>query len=108
LLLEQEVLRHHRSYSTGATQLRGPDGEVKQGEPEVPDVRVSVGQMSGVAQRCSILDSARELAIRDPQERMKIVVASEVAGTDDLPRIVDGSREGDIATEGPKSAPPLV
>ena len=32
LLLEQEVLRHHRSYITGATEFRGHDGEVKQGE----------------------------------------------------------------------------
>jgi hypothetical protein len=39
---------------------------VKHGEHEVPHVRVSVGQMSGAAQRCSILDSARELAIGDP------------------------------------------
>jgi hypothetical protein len=28
---------------------------------------VSVGQTFGAAQRCAILDSARELAIRDPQ-----------------------------------------
>ena len=67
MLLEQEVLHHHRSHATGATELRGQDGEVKEGEQEVPQVRVSVGQMSGAAQRCSILDSARELAIRDPQ-----------------------------------------
>ena len=35
LLLEQEILRHHRSDATGATQLRGHDGEVEQGEQEV-------------------------------------------------------------------------
>src|SRR5258708_3802630 len=64
LLLEQEVLRHHRSYTTGATELRGPDGEVKQGEQEVPHLRVSVGQTSGAAQRCRILFSAREFSIR--------------------------------------------
>ena len=65
LLLEQEILRHHRSHATGATELRGHDGQVKQGEQEVPHVRVSVGQTSGAAQRCRILDSAREFAIRD-------------------------------------------
>jgi len=67
LLFEQEVLRHHRSYTTGANDLRGHDGEVKQGEQEVPHLRVSVGQTSGAAQRCRILDSAREFSIRDGQ-----------------------------------------
>ena len=52
LLLEQEVLRDHRSHATGATELRGHDGEVQQGEQEVPHVRVSVGQTSGAEQRC--------------------------------------------------------
>ena len=55
LLLEQEILRHHRSHTTGATELRGHDGQVQQGEQEVPHVRVSVGQTSGAAQRCRIL-----------------------------------------------------
>ena len=36
LLLEQEILRHHRSHTPGATELRGHDGQVKQGEQEVP------------------------------------------------------------------------
>ena len=67
LLLEQEILRHHRSHTPGATELRGHDGQVKQGEQEVPHVRVSVGQTSGAAQRCRILDSAREFPIRDAQ-----------------------------------------
>ena len=66
LLLEQEILRDHRSHATGATQLRGHDGQVKQGEQEVLHARDSVGQTSGATQRCPILDSARELAIRDP------------------------------------------
>jgi hypothetical protein len=44
LLLEQQILRHHRSHTTGATELRGHDGQVQQGEQEVPHVRVSVGQ----------------------------------------------------------------
>ena len=69
LLLEQEILRDHRSHATGATQLRGHDGQVKQGEQEVLHARVSVGQTSGATQRCPILDSARELAIRDAQVR---------------------------------------
>ena len=29
LLLEQEILRHHRSHATGTTQLRGHDGQVQ-------------------------------------------------------------------------------
>src|SRR3954468_24270605 len=43
LLLEEKVLRHHRSYTTGAAQLCGHDGEVNQGEQEVAHLRVSVG-----------------------------------------------------------------
>ena len=35
LLLEQEILRDYRSQTTGTTQLRGQDGQVKQGEQEV-------------------------------------------------------------------------
>ena len=66
LLLEQEILRDHRSHATGATELRGHDGQVQQGEQDIPHARVSVGRTSAAAQRCSILDSARELAIRDP------------------------------------------
>ena len=41
LLLEQEVLGHHRSYTTAATELHSHDGEVKQGEQEVSHLRVS-------------------------------------------------------------------
>src|SRR5712692_8438341 len=52
LLLEQEILRDHRSYATGATQLRGHDGQVKQSEQEVLHARDSVGQTSGATQRC--------------------------------------------------------
>ena len=29
LLLEQEILRHHRSHTPGATELGGHDGQVK-------------------------------------------------------------------------------
>src|SRR6266851_6296868 len=61
LLLEQEILRDHRSHATRATQLRGHDGQVQQGEQEVLHRRDSVGQTSGVTQVASILDSAREL-----------------------------------------------
>ena len=35
LLLEHEILRDDRSYAAGTTQLRGQDGQVKQGEQEV-------------------------------------------------------------------------
>ena len=35
LLLEQEILGDDRSHATGSTQLRGHDGQVKQGEQEV-------------------------------------------------------------------------
>src|ERR1700736_4571708 len=53
LLLQQEILRDHGSHATGATQLRGHDGEVKQREQEVLPVRHSVGQTSGATQRCA-------------------------------------------------------
>ena len=52
LLLEQKILRDHRSHATGATQRRGHDGQVKQGEQEVLHARDSVGQTSGATQRC--------------------------------------------------------
>ena len=52
LLLEQKILRDHRSHATGATQRRGHDGQVKQGEKEVLHARDSVGQTSGATQRC--------------------------------------------------------
>ena len=58
LLLEQEILGDHRSHATPATQLRGRDGEIEQGEQEVPYARVSVGQTPRATQRCRILDSA--------------------------------------------------
>ena len=51
LLLEQKMLRDHRSHATGATQRRGHDGQVKQGEQEGLHVRDSVGQTSGATQR---------------------------------------------------------
>ena len=66
LLLEQEILRDHRSHATGARQPRDRHGQVQQREQEIPHARVSVGQTSSAVQRCSIVDSARELAIRDP------------------------------------------
>jgi transposase len=67
LLLEHEILRDHRSHATGATQLRSQNGEVQQGEQEVLHARISVGQTPGTTQRCPIRESARKLAIRDPQ-----------------------------------------
>jgi hypothetical protein len=65
LLLEHEILCDHRSRATAATQLRGHDSEMEQGEQEVFHARVSVGQTPGATQRCPIRESARELAIRD-------------------------------------------
>src|SRR5262252_3823440 len=53
LLFEDEILRDHRSHATGTTQLRGHDGQVKQGEQDVPHARDSVGQTSGATQRCA-------------------------------------------------------
>ena len=67
MLLEQEILRNHRSHATGTTELRGGDRQVKHGEQEVLHSRVSVGQTSRATQRCPIGDSAPELAIRDRQ-----------------------------------------
>src|SRR4029434_281320 len=67
LLLEHEILSDHRSHATGATPLRGHDSKVEQGEQEVLHARVTVGQTPGAGQRCPIRESARELAIRDPQ-----------------------------------------
>jgi hypothetical protein len=34
LLLEQEIFRDHRSHTTGATQLRDQDGQLKEGQQE--------------------------------------------------------------------------
>ena len=51
LLLEQEILGDHRSHATGATQPRGQDGEVEQGEQDVLHTRVSLGQTPGATQR---------------------------------------------------------
>jgi hypothetical protein len=76
LLLEQEILRDHRAHATGTTELRGGDRQMKHGEQEVLHARVSVGQTSGATQRCPIGDSARELAIRDPQAAQKLNMAA--------------------------------
>ena len=67
LLLEQKMLRDHRAHATGATQPRGHDGQVKQGEQEGLHPRDRVGRTSGATQRCLILESARALGIRDVQ-----------------------------------------
>ena len=67
LLLEHEIFGDHRSHATGATQLRGHDSKLEQGEQEVLHARVGVGQTPGATQRCPIRESARELAIRDRQ-----------------------------------------
>ena len=44
LLIGHEILCDHRSPATGATQLRGHDSKMEQGEQEVLHARVSVGQ----------------------------------------------------------------
>ena len=62
------MLRDHRSHATGATQPRDHDGQVKQGEQEVLHARDRIGQTSGATPRCLILESARELGIRDAQD----------------------------------------
>ena len=80
MLLEQEILGDHRSDSTGAAQLGGRDGRVQQGEQDVPHARVRVGQTSGAAQRCPILESAPELAIRDGQALEAQVTAQGPSG----------------------------
>ena len=43
LLLEDEILRDHRSHAPGAAELRGQDGKVQQDEEEVLHAPVSVG-----------------------------------------------------------------
>ena len=60
LLLEQEILRDHRSHATGARQLRDHDREMEQREQDVLHAGVSVGQTPYRAQRCRIWESARE------------------------------------------------
>ena len=103
LLLEQEILRDHRSHATGATQLRGHDGQVQQGEQEVLHARVSVGQTSGATQRCPILDSARELAIREcavkgeSTQPVKVRSKEVSVGLGSYP----GDGEGDQSIEAP-------
>jgi hypothetical protein len=69
LLLEHEMLGDHGSHATGAAQLRSHNGEVQQSDQEVLHARVRVGQRPGAMQRCPILESARELAIRDAHDR---------------------------------------
>ena len=53
-LLEQEILRDHRSHATGATQLRDHHGQVQQSEQEVSHAR---GQSrSDVGRRATLLN----------------------------------------------------
>ena len=59
LLLEQEILRDHRSHATGARRLCDHDSEVEQREQEVLHAGVSVDQ-TPPRQRCRIRESARE------------------------------------------------
>jgi hypothetical protein len=59
LVFEQEVLCQHPP-DTGAAELRGRDGDVKQGEQHIPHSQVTVGQTQSAEQRCRIRDSARD------------------------------------------------
>ena len=52
LLLEQEILSDDGSHAAGSAELRGCDGQVKQGEQEILHARDSVGQNSGATQWC--------------------------------------------------------
>ena len=36
LVFEQEILRDHRAYTTGATEPRGHDGQVQRREQQIP------------------------------------------------------------------------
>jgi len=56
LVLEQQILRDHRAHATAVTQLSGHHGQVQQPEQDVVHARVSVGQISGAAQRARSLD----------------------------------------------------
>ena len=51
-LLEQEILSDDGSHAAGSAELRGCDGQVKQGEQEILHARDSVGQNSGATQWC--------------------------------------------------------
>jgi len=66
LLLEQQILRHHRAYATGTTELGCHDSKMQQREQDILHSRFSVRQVFSVVQRCGRPNSARELAIRDP------------------------------------------
>src|SRR5262245_31850228 len=65
LLLEQEIFHHHRSHTTRTTEFRGYDGQMNDGEHEVSHVRGRGRSDIRAAQRCQILDRAREFPIRD-------------------------------------------
>ena len=89
LLLEQEILRDHRSHATGATQLRGHDGQVKQGEQEVLHARDSVGQTSGATQRCLNPGFSRELQFETHRCVLISRLARSVLGQVVSPRITN-------------------
>ena len=48
----QEILSDDGSHAAGSAELRGCDGQVKQGEQEILHARDSVGQNSGATQWC--------------------------------------------------------
>ena len=79
LLLEHEILRDHRSHATGATQLRGHDGEVQQGEQEVLHARVSVGQTPGATQRCPIRNQRENWQFETHRFGSSVALPGEIA-----------------------------
>lgn len=71
LLLEEEVLRHHRAHAPGATKPCGHHGQMQEREQEFLHARASVEQFLAGVQRCPIVNPARELAIRDSHDRAR-------------------------------------
>ena len=127
LLLEQKILRDHRSHATGATQRRGHDGQVKQGEQEGLHVRDSVGQTSVATQRglkpgCSerIGNSRRTgddattaldliTAVEGPLVRVTAdaaydtVAVYETAGARGATVVIPPARTANVSGHGPRS-----
>ena len=86
LLLEHEILCDHRSHAIGATQLRGHDSKMEQGEQEVLHARVSVGQTPGatVQLRATLASSTLMQAY--------IVARSSIGDRQDLSFLLDHPR----------------
>ena len=72
--LEQKILRHYRSYTTGATELRGHDGQMQQREQEVPHVR------SGRCKVTSVCSAAKQFLGRREGSTSHLVPRLGAAG----------------------------